>query len=229
MISTNEQKENAALRAVTYVKNGMVVGLGSGSTSAHAVKVLGKKVAQGLDIKGVPTSGDTGKLAEECGISLTTLQEVTSLDVTLDGADEFDPYFQLIKGGGGALLREKIVASVSRLNVIMVDEKKQVSRLGKFKLPVEVIPFAAEAVKNRLGVDFAVRMEQGSTFVTDEGNYILDLDIWPITNLADFNDRLLHIPGVVETGLFLDSTDIVVVGKQDGTVEVLERGLIRAI
>ncbi len=165
------EKRRAAERGLEYVEDGMVLGLGTGSTAAHAVRLLGERVRAGLDVRGVPTSRATQALAEACGVPLATLDEVTRLDLTIDGADEVDPELRLIKGGGGALLREKIVASVSDRLVIVVDSGKLVERLGAFGLPVEVTPFAANVVAAALdatGCRAALRRgSDGQPFVTD--------------------------------------------------------------
>ncbi|MBN1985663.1 MAG: ribose-5-phosphate isomerase RpiA, partial [Prolixibacteraceae bacterium] len=145
-----KEKELAAIASVKFLKNGMVAGLGSGSTSAYMIKELGKRVASGLSVTGIPSSEKTRLLAIENGIPLKKFSEVETIDVNIDGADEFDPYLRLIKGGGGALLHEKILAHNSKVNIIIADSGKQVKRLGKFKLPVEVIPFAASKIKNEL-------------------------------------------------------------------------------
>jgi len=220
-----KEKELAAIEAVKLIEDGMVVGLGSGSTAAYMVKELGKRVAAGLSVVGVPTSEDTHKLATENGIPLKPFNDVDKIDLTIDGADEFDPYLQLIKGGGGALLREKIIAHNSTVNIIIADSSKQVNRLGKFKLPVEVIPFAASKIKEELAelkLNPVVRNVNGAVFQTDNQNNILDIDISGITNLADLDTRLKKIPGIVENGLFLETTTKVIMGVGDKTV-VIER------
>ncbi len=220
-----KEKELAAIEAVKLIEDGMVVGLGSGSTAACMVKELGKRVAAGLSVVGVPTSEDTHKLATENGIPLKPFNEVDKIDLTIDGADEFDPYLHLIKGGGGALLREKIIAHNSTVNIIIADSSKQVNRLGKFKLPVEVIPFAASKIKEelaQLNLNPIIRKKNGSVFQTDNQNYILDIDISAVTNLADLDTRLKKIPGIVENGLFLETTTKVIMGDGDKTV-VFER------
>lgn len=218
-----KEKELAAIESVKLIKNGMVVGLGSGSTTAYMVKVLGKKVASGLSIIGVPSSENTRLLASENGIPLTEISKVDRIDITIDGADEFDPYLQLIKGGGGALLREKFLAYNSKVNVIIADSGKQVNRLGKFKLPVEVIPFAAQRIKDeltQLKLNPVLRKTNNEVFQTDNHNYILDIDISAATNLTNLEIRLIKIPGVVETGLFLETTNKIIMGTGNNIVVI---------
>jgi ribose 5-phosphate isomerase A len=217
----DREKQLAAKEAVKYVKSGMTVGLGTGSTAAHMVRELGLLVENGLKIVGVPSSENTNKLATELGIPLTTLDKTNGIDIYIDGADEFDPYMQLIKGGGGALLREKILTYNSDLVIIIADSQKEVKRLGNFKLPVETIPLATIKIANKLqemGLLPKLRIKDGKNFVTDEGNYILDLDIKHISNIPLLESRLKQIPGIVETGLFLDMADIIIIGKDETTV-----------
>ncbi len=220
------EKRCAAERAVAYVEDGMTLGLGTGSTAAHAVRLLGKRVRAGLDVRGVPTSRATQALAEACGVPLATLDDVTRLDLTIDGADEVDPDLALIKGAGGALLREKIVASVSDRLVIVVDSSKLVERLGAFDLPVEVTPFAVSVATPALeatGCRVTLRRgAEGAPFVTDEGNAMLDCAYGAIDDPRALAQRLNAIVGVVEHGLFLDMADTVIVGRAGG-VEVIER------
>lgn len=215
----------AAHAAMEYVEDGMIIGLGTGSTAAYAVNEIGKLVKEGLDVFGIPTSVQTEQLARKLEIPILTLDTADRIDLTIDGADEFDPYLQLIKGGGGALLREKIIAYYSETNLIIADSSKQVSRLGAFRLPVETIPFATGQIKEVLedaGLFPVLRMVDDEPFLTDEGNYILDVKINHVSNLGLLEDELLHIPGIVDTGLFLSTTDIVIVGKGD-TTEVFQR------
>ena len=221
MIHSDQEKKIAAIESVNYVKDGMLVGLGSGSTAAHMVRELGKKVSAGLSIKAVPSSDATAKLATEFGIALISLKDAGTLDINIDGADEFDAKLQLIKGGGGALLREKIVAYNSKVNVVISDASKQVKRLGKFKLPLETIPFATNnimATLDNMGLQPILRKQQQDNYTTDERNYIIDVDVLKQNDLVALNQILINIPGVVETGLFLDTTDIIIMGKGDETV-----------
>lgn len=204
----------------------MVLGLGTGSTAAHVVRLLGERVRGGFGVRGVPTSRATQALAESCGIPLLTLEDVVRVDLTIDGADEVDRDLQLIKGGGGALLREKVVASVSDRLVIAVDSTKLVPRLGAFAVPVEVTPFAWKVVA--VGLEDAHcrpvlrRGEDGTPFVTDGGNNVLDCAYEKIDDPRGLARHLADIVGVVEHGLFIDMADVVVVGRDDGA-EVIER------
>ena len=216
-MTKDEEKRAAARASLRFVKNGEVVGLGSGSTATDAVRLLVEQVRSGLKIRGVPTSTATEKLAKSGGIPLTTLDEVPAVDVTIDGADEFDPQLNLIKGGGGNLLREKIVASASKLFVIIVDSSKQVPMLGKFPLPVEVIPFAQALIRRKIeALGAKVRVRQSATgdpFVTDEGHHLLDCDFGRIPEPAALARKLETMPGVVEHGLFLGMANVVLLAK----------------
>jgi ribose 5-phosphate isomerase A len=209
---SDEFKRHAAERAMDEIRDGMKVGIGTGSTAEHFVRALGAAVRAGLKVTGVPTSERTAALAREEGIPLSTLEEMPALDVTVDGADEIDPDMALIKGGGGALLREKIVAAASGRMVVIADSGKLVQRLGKFPLPVEVVPFglgatriAVEAVLARHGLQGEVSLRGGADhpFVTDGGHYILDAALGAIPDAARLAVDLNLIPGVVETGLFI--------------------------
>lgn len=221
----------AAKRATRYVETGMRVGLGTGSTAAWLVKCLGEMVRdEGLRIKGVPTSQRTAELARDVGIEVISLDEAKWLDITIDGADEYDGNLNLIKGGGGSLLQEKIVATASDQMVVIADISKQVETLGAFPLPVEVIPFGWQTTKALLeetlvGLDVmgrtsSLRMNGEAPYVTDEGNHILDLHLNRIGNARQLSLVLNQIPGVVENGLFIDICDAVVIGFGDGRVEV---------
>jgi ribose 5-phosphate isomerase A len=221
-------KINAAAAAVTYVKDGMLLGLGTGSTAAHFVRLLGRRVEQGLRVEGVPTSEATAQLARECGIALRDIEKVGAIDLAVDGADEFDPKFNLIKGGGAALLREKIVASVARHFMVIADESKRVEHLGAFPLPVEVTPFGYSLTAAKIyqvlravgcaGAD--VTWREG--VVTDGGNYILDCRCKHIPSPVELAERLKRIVGVVEHGLFVGMAHTVIVGDDKG-VDVLEK------
>ncbi|HJU10219.1 MAG TPA: ribose-5-phosphate isomerase RpiA [Candidatus Binataceae bacterium] len=226
-LSTRDQEKQAAARAaVQLVKPGNIVGLGSGSTAAFAVRFLAERVREGLQILGIPTSRETQHLAEQLGIPLTTLDEHPVIDIDIDGADEIDPRLNLIKGGGGAFLREKVIASVSRRFVVIGDSAKQVSRLGTFPLPVEVIPFAEKLIKSKIeGMGAKVTLRQyayGNPYVTDEGHHILDCTFGEIAQPSTLAESLRSIPGVVEHGLFIGMAAMALVGK-DGKVVDLQR------
>lgn len=221
----------AAKKATDYVEDGMRVGLGTGSTAAWLVRCLGEMVREdGLRIKGVPTSTRTAQLAKEVGIEVISLDEARWLDVTIDGADEFDTELNLIKGGGGALLQEKIVATASDQMVVIADVGKEVETLGNFPLPVEVIPFGWRTTQalieetlvsiDVLGRTSTLRMNGDSPYMTDEGNHILDLHLNRIGDARQMAMVLNQMPGVVENGLFIDICDAVIVGYGDGRVEV---------
>ncbi len=227
--SVDEAKRNAASRAVKHVKDGFVVGLGSGSTAAYAIEILGERICnEKLDIKGIPTSTQAFLLAIKYGIPITTLDEHPVIDIDIDGVDQVDTDLNLIKGMGGALVREKIVASSSRLNVIIADSSKQVRVLGEnnHPVPIEVMPFAIKPVEQRiqsLGGETMLREGKGKLgpVITDNGNMILDTVFGEIKSVVDLETRLKLIPGVVETGLFIGLTDLVYLGSLSG-VEKLE-------
>lgn len=227
-MSADLAKLNAARAALDFVKDGMVVGLGTGSTSAHFVRLLGERVRQGLRIKGVPTSEATRNLAEQVGVPLIEISQVSAIDVDVDGADEIDAAFRLIKGGGAALLREKIVAAASREMVVIADESKWVETLGAFPLPVEVVRFGfaltqaqvAEAMRAAgcAGVEAKLRVQGkgNDPVVTDGGNYIIDAHCEAIPAPEALADALKRIVGVVEHGLFIGLSRTVVLGKAVG-------------
>ena len=222
---TNEpEKQAAARRSLAFVQDGYVVGLGTGSTASHALRFLGERVRLGLKIRGIPTSVCSRDLAVSLGIPLTTFEECPQIDVTIDGSDEINPALELIKGGGGALLREKIVASASRQVVIVADSSKLVSVLGEFPLPVEVVPFAQALLSRRigaLGASVVLRKDPaGRPFTTDEGHHILDCAFGQIPDPVRLADRLDRMPGVVEHGLFLHLADVVLIGKGSEVLEL---------
>lgn len=227
----DKAKYVAARRAVEFVEDGMRVGLGTGSTAAWMVRCLGELVREeGMMITGVATSTRTADLAREVGVTIKTLDEVRWLDLTIDGTDEYDPNLNLIKGGGGALLHEKVVATASDQMIVIADLTKQVDTLGAFPLPVEIIPFGWQTTKalieemlsnlDVLGRSASLRLSGTEPFRSDEGNYILDLHLRRVAQPAQLSLVLNQIPGVVENGLFLDICDILVIGNADGTVEV---------
>lgn len=216
-------------KAAEYIKDGMIIGLGTGSTAYYAIKKVGEMVKNGLKVKAVPTSKETAELAAEEGIELIELADVEALDLTIDGADEVDSKFNLIKGGGGALLREKIVASATDKLIIVVDESKLVDYLGEFPLPVEITPFSWQYTKRmveKFSCSSEIRKEDGEIYVTDNGNYILDCDFGKIEDPLKITVELNKLPGVVENGIFAEMAEIVVVGYNDGRVEVLEKQII---
>jgi ribose 5-phosphate isomerase A len=217
------EKQAAARASLRFVRDGNIVGLGTGSTAAYVVRFLGEQVRAGLKIRGIPTSVHTKDLAASVGIPLTTLDEFQQIDVDIDGADEFDPQLHLIKGGGGALLREKIIASASRQVVIISDSSKQVAVLGKFPLPVEVIAFAEPLVAKKItALGAAVKRRQdskGNPFVTDEGHHILDCHFGQIPDPPALARVLSDMPGVVEHGLFIDLATVVLCAKGESVAE----------
>ena len=223
-------KAAAAKAASAYVETGMKVGLGTGSTAVFLINDIGERVRnEGLDIIAVPTSTASADLARENGIQVVTLDEARWLDITIDGADEYDAEFNLIKGGGGAHLQEKIVATASDRMVVIADATKKVETLGTFPLPVEVLAFGMTTTKMLLeelleGLDVMgnraiPRMKDGELFVTDEGNHILDLHLGRIGNARQLALILNQVPGVVENGLFIDIADVIITGHTDGTVD----------
>jgi len=226
----NDLEKAATARAsLRFVQDGNIVGLGTGSTAAYAVRFLGERVREGLNIRGIPTSVQTGDLATRTGIPLTTLDEIQQLglqpiDVTIDGADEFDAQLRLIKGGGGALLREKIIASASKQVVIIADSSKQVAVLGRFPLPVEVIPFAQSLIAARitaLGATVKLRKDtKGNPFISDEGHHILDCSFGQIADPPALARVLSDMPGIVEHGLFINLATVVLVAKGENVTEL---------
>jgi ribose 5-phosphate isomerase A len=215
-------KQLAGEHAAESARDGMVVGLGTGSTAYFAIERLGERVKEGLRVRGIATSEQSLSLAVQFGVPLVDFADVARIDLTIDGADEVDPAFNLTKGGGGALLREKIVASASELEVIVVDETKLVDRLGAFPLPVEVVPFGWRLTQKHLaalGCEAVLRRVQENPYVTDNGNYILDASFGRIGDPPDLERRIRGICGVVECGLFIGLAHRIVIGREDGSVE----------
>jgi ribose 5-phosphate isomerase A len=225
-------KEQAAERALAYVDDGMLLGLGTGSTAARFVDLVGRRVKDGLQVTCVPTSEATRLQAERLGIALTTLDDVPFLDLTVDGADELDGHLRLLKGGGGALLREKIVAMASDRMIVIADASKRVDTLGKFPLPIEAVRFGltatrslVEAVAADAGCTGAITLRSGkdaTPFLTDSGNVILDCAFGRIPNPEALDAALKGVPGVVENGLFLGIADVAIIAGPDG-VATIER------
>lgn len=222
----NEKAAVGEKAAVDYVKDGMVVGLGTGSTVYYTILKIGEMIKQGMKVQGVATSVQTEKLAEEQGIPLLTLDEVDSIDVAIDGADEIDHYFYAIKGGGGALLREKIIAKASNKFIVVADSKKVVQKLGSFPLPVEVVPFGVrktESYIQRFGCQTVLRMKGDTPYVTDNGNYIIDCTFDVIADPKQLEKDLNNITGVVENGLFIDMVKDVITINEDKQAILLDK------
>jgi ribose 5-phosphate isomerase A len=222
----DELKRQAALAALDEIRSGMIVGLGTGSTAAHFIRELGAKVRAGLKVAGIPTSEDSRRLAEEVGVPLTTFKEHPEIDVTVDGADEVSPALDLIKGLGGALVREKIVARASKRVVIVVDDAKLVEKLGtKTVIPVEVIPLATDRVVLQLkewGGEARIREKNGQWFISDNGNVILDWKHGVIEEPANLEKELKLLTGVVDSGIFAGVAQRVIVAASSG-IRNLER------
>jgi len=231
-MNSDEAKKNACLLALDYIRPGMKLGLGTGSTANIFIELLGQRVSHALDVVCVPTSVASHDLARDLGIALTTLEECPQLDLTVDGADEFDNDLILIKGGGGALLREKIVATASKAMVVIADDSKHVTVLGKFPLPIEVVPFgevstviAITRAAEKLGMKGRIELRKsdpGTPFITDNGNHIYDCHFDALKTPKQLALALNAIAGVVEHGLFIDIATAVVIGDHKGA-HVLER------
>ncbi|MFC4625182.1 ribose-5-phosphate isomerase RpiA [Daeguia caeni] len=225
MDEARKLKIAAAAEALTYVRNGMRLGIGTGSTAEEFVRLLAEEVKDGLEIVGVPTSERTAALCRELGVPLTTLDETPHLDLTIDGADEVDASLRLIKGGGGALLREKIVAAASDSMIVIADQSKVVDPLGRFPLPIEVNQFGlgatlraieAAAAKCGLAGPLNLRQKDGAPFVTDGGHYIVDASFGRIPDPETLSNALFAIPGVVEHGLFIGLAQAAIIAGTDG-------------
>ena len=225
-------KRQAAARALEHVRDGMKLGLGTGSTAKHFVELLGMRVSAGLDVVGVPTSEATRAAAERLGIRLTTLDDIDRLDLTVDGADEINPALDVIKGGGGALLREKIVAMASDRMIVIADETKWADVLGRFPLPIEVVPFGLAATQRMMAKAFADsgvsgqmvlrKGKDGHVFVTDGGHWIIDAHLGRISGAPHLAGLLTAIPGVVEHGLFIGLASMAMLASSQG-IRVIER------
>ena len=220
------EKQAAAEKAVEFIEDGMILGLGTGSTVSYLIKKLAQNVAEGLKITAVSTSIATSNLAESLGIRITNFDDVGEIDLTIDGADEVDKNLNGIKGGGGALLFEKIVATSSKKNIWIIESKKLVDSLGKFPLPVEVVPFGIEHTFSKLkkgGYNPELRIVDEKIFHTDGNNYTIDLHLKKITEPAKLETELKTLPGIIETGLFINIADIVIAGRAN-SYEILRRG-----
>lgn len=224
MDTITQAKKAAGEKAAALVQSGMLVGLGTGSTAYWAIEKLGQMVKEGLNIRAVATSLASEKQAKELGIPITSFSEIQQLDIDIDGADEISYDLQIIKGGGGALLREKIVAMASRKKVIVADERKYVKTLGKFPLPIEIIPFGWElvfrAVQSLQGSP-TLRTKEDKPYITDNGNYILDCAFGAIENPEQLHHQLKAVTGVVETGLFINMKPTVIIAYESGEVKTI--------
>jgi len=219
-----DSKKLAGEKAVEFVEDGMIVGLGTGSTVYWTILKLAERMKEGLKIQGVPTSKDTEKLADKLGIPLVNLSELSKVDLAIDGADEVNPSLALIKGGGGALLREKMIASISDRFIVVADESKFVQTLGTFPLPIEVIPFGWEITKKQIekigSMNPILRLNDNAPFITDNGNYILDCHMKNIEKPGDLTISLNMIPGVVENGLFVNMCEAAIIARNNNTIEI---------
>jgi ribose 5-phosphate isomerase A len=228
----DSRKVAAAIAALEHIRSGMRLGIGTGSTADAFTRLLAERMGQGLDVRCVATSTRTEALCGQLGIALTNLDELPALDLTVDGADEIDPQLNLIKGAGGALLREKIVASASASMIVIADDTKLVDVLGRFPLSIEVVPFGRETTRNaisrlaaRLGmpVQLDLRLNEGAPLITDGGHNIFDASFGRIPDANALAEGLVGIPGVVEHGLFLGMADIAYIGTADGTSRITRR------
>lgn len=219
----NEKALVGEAAATQFVKDGMTIGLGTGSTAYYVIKKMGEMIKAGMKLKGVATSKATEKLAIECGIQLIDINEVEELDLAIDGADEIDANFYATKGGGGALLREKIIANAAKTFIVVADGSKKVQSLGKFPLPIEVVPFGykqTERAIRKFGCKTEIREKDGEIFVTDNGNYIVDCSFSSIQNPTQLHQDLNNIVGVVENGLFIDMVDVLISIKEHKEISV---------
>ena len=226
-MSSVNTKQLAAEQAVTYIKDGMIVGLGTGSTAAFAIQKIGARVAEeALQIKAIATSERSETMAKELNIPIVGFVDFDEIDITIDGADEVDENLDIIKGGGGALLREKVVSMQTRKNIIIVDETKLVKHLGKFPLPVEVVPFALTVVDRKLqqlGCKTTLRKADDKIYITDNQNYILDCHFDEIVDPASLHTAINTIVGVVDNGLFIQRAALVIAAYNDGTIKTFSK------
>lgn len=219
-------KQLAAEKAVEFIEDGMVLGLGTGSTAYWAIHKIAQRIQEGLHIRAVASSRDSEELANKLGIPMVPFSEIEVIDLTIDGADEVDPHLNLIKGGGGALVREKILASNSKRFFVIVDESKRVEHLGQFPLPVEIVPFAANLTINKLkelGCSTRIRMSKDKEYITDNGNIIVDCNFEKIVEPIVLNKQINLIPGVVDNGLFARMVSSLIIGYKDGKVMVIDQ------
>ena len=219
----NAEKKLAAKAVIEYVHDGMILGLGTGTTASYALQFLGERVRQGLNVQGIPTSETTRQLALREQIPLTDFSRSSKIDLCIDGVDEINDNLDMIKGGGGALLREKIVASCSDFYIIIADSSKQVNQLGTFPLPVEVVSFGWQIVFEQLEelkYSPALRLQDESPLLTDEGNYIIDCKMGRVDDLLELETKLNRIPGIVENGLFTGMCDLLILGNGDEVIQI---------
>lgn len=225
LLSINEIKQKIGQEAAQLVQRDTIIGIGSGSTVFFFIEALAKRVANGLQFRAVPTSEQSCRLAEQNSIETITLNEIDEIFLTVDGADEIDPQLQLIKGGGGALLQEKMVAAASKQLIIIADSSKLISELGSFPLPIEVVPYGWKQVQRRIqniySIQCELRIKEDKPFITDHGHHILDCHFGRIRYPVNLNNELRQIPGVVETGLFIDMADAAIIGYADGSIKQL--------
>jgi len=225
-----EQKRIAGQKASEYIKDGMIIGLGTGSTAYYMIKKVGELIQNGMNLKAVATSKSTENLAKELHIPLVQIDEIDRIDLCIDGVDEIDKHFNAIKGGGGALFREKIVANLANEVIWIMDDSKLVDSIGAFPLPIEVLPYGYTQVIRKLknySLNPVIRMKDGNIFTTDNGNYIVDLHIGKPMDINDVYDKVNGITGVLETGLFINTCKRIIVGTDSGT-KVIENTLILA-
>ena len=223
-----EQKRIAGEKATEYIKDGMILGLGTGSTAYYMIKKVGELVRSGMNLKAVATSRNTENLAKELNITLVDIDEVDRIDLCIDGVDEIDKHFNAIKGGGGALFREKIVANLANEVIWIMDNSKLVDSIGAFPLPIEVLPYGYTQVIRKLksySLNPAIRVKDGNVFISDNGNYIVDLHIGNPMDINDVYDKVSGLTGVLETGLFINMCKRIIVGTDSGA-KVIENSLI---